>query len=51
MSSHIDFWNKLNHKQAAKSPHYKTLFQSLQTIRPGSVLLFALHQTNLGLVN
>ena len=39
MSSHIDFWNKLNQKQAAKSPYYKTLFQSLQAIRPGSVLL------------
>ena len=39
MSSHIDFWNKVNHKQAAKSPYYKTLLQSLQAIRPGSVLL------------
>jgi hypothetical protein len=39
MSSHIDFWNKVNNKQAAKSQHYKSLFQSLQAIRPGSVLL------------
>ncbi len=39
MSSHIDFWNKLNNKQAAKSQHYKSLFQSLRAIRPGSLLL------------
>src|SRR5580765_7968941 len=39
MSSHIDFWNKVNNKQAAKSQHCKSLFQSLQAIRPGSVLL------------
>src|SRR6266850_2504150 len=39
MSSHIDFWSKLNQKQAAKNLHYNTLLQSLQAIRPGSVLL------------
>jgi hypothetical protein len=39
MSLRIDFWNELNNKQAAKNQQYKSLFQSLQAIHPGSVLL------------
>jgi len=39
MSLRIDFWNKLNNKQAAKNQHYKSLLQLLQVIRPGSLLL------------
>ena len=35
----IDFWKKVNNKQAAKNTQYKSLVQSLQTIHPGSVLL------------
>ena len=39
MALPIDFWSKLNDKQAAKSREYKRLLQSLQAIRPDSVLL------------
>jgi len=39
MSLRIDFWNKLNNKQAANNQHYKSLLQLLQVIRPGSLLL------------
>ena len=39
MSLRIDFWNKLNNKQAAKNQNYKSLLQLLQVIRPGSLLL------------
>lgn len=39
MSLRINFWNKVNAKQAAKDVQYRTLLKSLQAIRPGSVLL------------
>ena len=39
MSLPIAFWNKVNQQQAAKNRQYKSLLQSLQAIRPGSVLL------------
>jgi len=39
MSLRIDFWNKLNNKQAAKSRQYRSLFKALRAIHPGSVLL------------
>ena len=39
MSLRIDFWNKLNNKQAAKNQNYKSLLQLLQVIRPGSLVV------------
>src|SRR5258706_13558204 len=38
MSLPIDHWNNLNKQQAVKSREYKRLLESLQAIRPGSVL-------------
>jgi hypothetical protein len=39
MALPVDFWNKLNNKQAAQSRECKRLLQSLQAIRPDSVSL------------
>jgi hypothetical protein len=38
MSLQIESWSRLNKRHAARNPLYKSLLQSLQTIRSGSVL-------------